>query len=47
MTENEKEAFEERAAICEYDGQVEREAAEELAWQEYQLKRLNDVGGQA
>ena len=33
MTEAEREDYEERAAIMEYDGGLSREAAERAAWQ--------------
>jgi len=34
MTEDQKEAYEERAAIMEYDGGLSREEAERLAYEE-------------
>ncbi len=33
MTESQREAWEERAAIAEYDGGLSREEAERLAWE--------------
>lgn len=34
-----KEAFEERSAICEYDGKMTREQAERIAWAEDDKRR--------
>lgn len=39
MTENEKDYFEERAAIRQYDGKMSREEAERLAKQDLEKKR--------
>ena len=40
MTEAEREDYEERAAIMEYDGGLSREAAERAAWQIVMAKRV-------
>jgi hypothetical protein len=34
LTEDEREHFEERAAIREYDGEMSREEAEQAAWKD-------------
>ena len=36
-----REAFEERAAICEFDGGLSRDRAEAIAWQEDDRRRCN------
>ena len=38
------EAWEERAAICEFDGGLTREEAESLAWQEDDRRRCSQCG---
>lgn len=37
-----REAFEERAAICEFDGGLSREDAEAIAWQEDDRRRCTE-----
>lgn len=41
LTESEREAFEERAAIMEYDGRMPREIAERRAMREILEERNN------
>jgi hypothetical protein len=40
MTDDEREIFEERAAIVEFDGLLPRQEAEHLAWQEIIERRV-------
>lgn len=40
LSEADREEFEERAAILEYDALLPREEAERLAWQAIELKRM-------
>ncbi len=44
LTEQERECFEERAAIMEYDGGMERDVAEKMAWQRIMEGRVSLAG---
>lgn len=44
LTEEERECFEERAAIMEYDGGLERAVAETLAWRRIVESRVPLAG---
>ncbi|HHM01558.1 MAG TPA: hypothetical protein ENJ15_00985 [Caldithrix abyssi] len=44
LTDEEREDFEERAAIMEYDGGLERALAETLAWQRIVAGRVPLAG---
>jgi hypothetical protein len=46
LTADEREIFEERAAICEFDGGLIREKAEAIAWREVaQFRAEHHAGG--
>lgn len=47
MTQDEREAFEERAAICEFDGKLTRKEAEQMATQEIEQGRKEPGSGQS
>ncbi len=44
LTDEERERFEERAAIMEYDGGLERALAEEMAWRRIVEGRVSLAG---
>jgi len=47
MNATEREAFEERAAILQFEAGMTREEAEAAALAEYRLKQFGEIGGQA